>query len=631
MNRKVTIPLVFLSFSLLYLCGSTPEKFHTPEEVKYYQAVADTLHEGYNGLFAASGDCESCHGYDVNGIASHAGKAGDVNVVDDWKTSMMAMSAKDPFWRAKVSHEVLTIPNHQAEIEDKCTSCHASMGHFAAFHNGAEHYSMEDLAEDPWGLDGVSCLSCHQQKDEALGITHSGDLRFDTAKVAYGPYISPLTSPMVQETGYWPEYSEHIQDAGICAACHTLITETVDLEGNFIGETFVEQATYHEWLNSTYDDQDISCQKCHMPNLGDTPIFLIAGLNTVPRQDFNIHEFAGANTFMLQLMKENKEELELAGSDDDFDESIAATYRTLQQESAELDLELISRDDQLAAFEVTISNLAGHKFPSGYPARRLFLRFTVIDAESNIIFSSGESGANYVLLDEDGVEPHYDLITDEDQVQIYEMAMGDVEGNFTTVLDRGYTHLKDNRLLPIGFTYADPVIDTVMVHGAAQSDPDYTGEASTLGRDKITYEIDLNGYSGQLYVQVDALYQSIPHKWLEEIFALESEEINTFRDMYESADKTPVLIDSQEMFLDAYVGINEKLTDEEDWSVGYTLNNEIIIQTKSNLTIQIYDVKGALVHEGFFRAGANLFPVFKKGIYVITSAEVSSNLKVVSR
>jgi len=625
--RRFIIPALCAIFCLLYLCSSSTETFHTVKELSVYKSIADTLHEGYNGLFAASGDCEQCHGYDVNGIASVAGKGQDVNVVDDWKTSMMAMSAKDPFWRAKVSHEVLVNPQHQEEIENKCTSCHASLGHFAAFHNGADHYGIEELVEDPWGLDGVSCLSCHQQDSVGLGVNHSGDLHFDTAKVAYGPYESPLTSPMVMETGYWPEYSNHISDAGICAGCHTLITETIDLDGNFIGSTFVEQATYHEWLNSTYDDQDISCQDCHMPNLGNQPIFLIAGLNTAPRQDFSLHEFAGANTFMLELMKENKDTLQLAGSDADFNQSISATFDALQNQSANLSLSSVSRDDQEAVFDVTVSNLVGHKFPSGYPARRLFLQFVVTDDQGEEIFSSGETGENFILLDEEGVEPHYEVIDNQDQVQIYEMAMGDVNGDFTTVLDRGYVHLKDNRLLPIGFSYNDDVIDTVLVHGNAATDGDYVGKGAMAGLDNITYRIPLEGYSGELSVTLRAFYQSIPHKWLEEIFSEESEEIAFFQEMYEAADKTPVLIGEMSIDLENYVGISENV-EPEFWSVFYNSDGEPFIQSLRNASARIYTASGSLVHEGFVRAGLTKFPESTPGIYFLQSEETDKVLKI---
>jgi len=69
----------------------------------------NTLFEGINTTFQSAGRCDHCHGYDPEGIASVSGKAGDINVVDDWSSTMMANSAKDPFWRAKVSHEVFGV------------------------------------------------------------------------------------------------------------------------------------------------------------------------------------------------------------------------------------------------------------------------------------------------------------------------------------------------------------------------------------------------------------------------------------------------------------------------------------------------------------------------------------------
>jgi len=477
-------------------------------------------------------------------------------------------------------------------------------------------------------LDGVSCLSCHQQDSIGLGSNHSGVLNFDTAKVAYGQYISPLTSPMVMETNYWPEYSNHIQDAGICAGCHTLITESIDLEGNFTGTTFVEQATYHEWLNSTYDDENISCQNCHMPNLGNEPVFLIAGLNTAPRQDFSLHEFAGANTFMLELMKQNKDTLHLAGTNEQFDQTIAATYNALQNQSANLNLNLIERDDQVAEFEVSISNLTGHKFPSGYPSRRLFLQFTVEDNEGNTIFSSGETGDDYILLDEDEeFEPHYTEIDNPDQVQIYEMVMGDVNGNFTSVLDRGFIHLKDNRLLPIGFSLSDEVIDTVLVRGNAQFDENYMASLAGLGEDKILYSIDLNGYSGELTVQVNAFYQSIPHSWLEEIFEVSTPEIESFQAMYNQADKTPVLVDSKSLELEQYVGIEEDLS-KDTIQLFYNTSGHPVFYSPTNRKISIFGVNGQLIKESYLKAGYTHFPISSAGVYLVTIENYEDSFKV---
>ncbi|MEZ4984172.1 MAG: hypothetical protein R2795_03905 [Saprospiraceae bacterium] len=246
------VVVITLSTKTISMATVDSDTFHTQSEYAYFTLLMDTLPSTYNGLFMGSGACVSCHGFDTAFVANVDMEGTDINLVDDWRATMMANSAKDPFWRAKVSHEVLTYPQHQTIIEDKCTACHAPLGHFAAIHAGATHYSIAEMADDPLALDGVSCLACHQQTPEGNDTSHSGDLHFETDRIAYGPFQSPLSSPMLQATQYEPLFSPHTKESGICASCHTLITETIDLEGNLTGGTFVEQATYHEWLNSNY-------------------------------------------------------------------------------------------------------------------------------------------------------------------------------------------------------------------------------------------------------------------------------------------------------------------------------------------------------------------------------------------
>jgi len=203
--KKLGVCMVLFALPFVFTIKETAKaeakRFHSSEELAFFQTMQDTLHAGYNGLFAASGTCKKCHGFDTLQMASVDLLGNDVNVVDDWSATMMANSAKDPFWRAKVSHEVLVFPQHKDEIETSCTSCHAPLGHFAALAAGAEHYTMDSLLTDAFGQDGVSCLACHQQVAAGLGDNHSGQLHFDTAKVAFGPYTSPLASPMALETG----------------------------------------------------------------------------------------------------------------------------------------------------------------------------------------------------------------------------------------------------------------------------------------------------------------------------------------------------------------------------------------------------------------------------------------------
>ena len=543
---------------------STPHNPHGPEWIAAYRS-GELLPDYDNGLFSTAGACESCHGSDPDGLASVTALGEDVNIVDDWRASIMANSAKDPYWRAKIRQEMLNAPSHADETGHFCTKCHAPLGRHAHDVIGQELYTFDYMLTDTAGLDGVSCVACHQQMPENLGHTHSGDLHFETDRWAYGPFESPLASPMALFSGYTPLYSEHISDAGICAGCHTLVTNTIDLGGNTTGETFVEQATYHEWLNSAYaeDQQNITCQNCHMPNLGmKQPIVLAAGYETPPRAPYSLHSFSGANAFMLQLMRDHRDTLGIIADEEDFDASIASTLQMLQNQSLHVEATVVDRDAATLTVDLDLENLAGHKFPSGYPARRLWLECRVTDAITGdeLFHSGGFDEAGYIENEDLPFEPHYDVISSADQVQIYEMVMADINGEPTTMLEEAADYLKDNRLVPVGFSTSHQVYDTTRVVGGALDDLNFNRNedgAEGTGTDRVRYAVPLNGFSGQLNVEIRAWYLSIPPKWVDDLVETVDPFIAHFADMYTAADKTPVLVDAVDLSIDAYVGVAE--------------------------------------------------------------------------
>ena len=496
-------------------------------------------------IFPTAGNCSGCHGYDTNHYAMVDFFGNDVNIHDDWRATMMANAAKDPFWRAKVSHEILVTPAefHDA-IETKCTSCHAPNGHYTARLRGHEYYTMEDLLADTIGLDGVSCTTCHKISAEQLGQNHSGNINFDTNRVVYGPYFLPFAPPMAEFVGMEPLFGDHVTDAGLCASCHTLLTEPIGTNGQLLGTTFVEQATYHEWLNSDYE-QEQSCQGCHLPRLEEPVVISANYLFLEGRSPFGLHEMAGANTFMLQLMKEHRAELGIDASPEDFDATIEATYKMLQNKSLSSNLEWMGVQEDTAYFQLQLTNRAGHKLPSGYPSRRLFIEFIATTEAGDTLFHSGRFNENYELIDEDaGVEPHYAVINRPDQVQIYEMAAGDDTGGFTVVLEHADRMLKDNRLPPRGFSTADEVYDTTRIVGRALTDENFNydnGEEGS-GGDILEFHIPTLGYEGRVQVTARAYYHSLPPRWLAPILAESTPEIDTFRQMFNSMDNAPVLI-----------------------------------------------------------------------------------------
>jgi hypothetical protein len=137
------------------------------------------------------------------------------------------------------------------------------------------------------------------------------------------------------------------------------------------------------------------------------------------------------------------------------------------------------------------------------------------------------------------------VIRSEDQAQIYEMVMGDVNGNWTTVLERAKTPLKDNRLTPLGFLTSHPSYDTTVIANVPESDVDFNRYANGLegsGSDVVHYRVPMNSYAGQINVTARVWYQSAPPRYMTEMFAFDTPEINTFRAMYEAAGPAPVLV-----------------------------------------------------------------------------------------
>lgn len=611
-------------------------RYHSERDLEAFRG-GSPLPIDQNVYFMGSGACEGCHGLDEIPpvLANHDANGNDVNAVDMWRSTMMANSAKDPFWRAKVSHEVAVNPAHQAALEDKCTSCHAPMGRYDKHLSVGGPYSVLEMTMDPVALDGVSCLACHMQGPDSIGLLNSGGLKFDTNDVVYGPYNAEnlFGAPMESFVGYAPHYGAHINDGGLCAGCHTLITETADLDGNLTGDEFVEQATYHEWLNSVFNpDLDpeaggVTCQGCHMPRI-EEPMVISALYDFLAseeylRSPYGKHEQVGGNTFMLNLLKNNRQELSLTANAVQFDSTIARTTRMLQDRTLLLENAVTQRTSDTAFIEVTLTNLAGHKFPSGYPARRAFVELVVEDADGDTLFRSGGWDGTYEVIGHDADwEPHHDVIRDQGQAQIYEMVMADVNGNKTTVLERAKEPLKDNRLAPLGFTSTHFTYDTVLVAGVPVTDTDfnrYEGGAEGSGSDKVHYHVPMNGYAGTITVRSRVWYQSAPPRWMEEMFAYNTPEIDLFRDMYAAADGTPVLVKEHEV-----IDVSTAIDDLSELGVRIFPNPISDGQLRIDgldqrvLGIQVYDARGGLVHE--LRPGRNTrmtIPLVGAGTYLV--------------
>ncbi len=524
--------------------------------------------------YSGNGVCAACHTDQAPletatmVVQDELGENRDVSIGRAWETSLMANSTRDPYWHAVVASELHKYPNLSEEINDTCTRCHAPMANDFAkkegiplqvFDSGSEEtgdfiqgiYSMDDSNEMfNHAMDGVSCSLCHQMADDGnLGTDQgmSGGWVVNAYpeenikdRPAYGQYVDPDQGYMREQASFNPVYGAHISSSETCGACHNLKTEPVDKDGQPVPgiSHFAEQMVYTEWENSIFDDaglQPTSCQSCHMPKL-DQPVPLSGGGGNNPRPDFAEHTFLGANTVVQDMLKNFRTELGVSDdiSDAAFDESIQRNREFLKT-SATLELQNTSVVDNMLSMDVKITNLTGHKLPSGYHSRRAYLHVLVTDAQGKVVYENGliRPDGSIAGVSEDSspnsYEPHYDKITSATQVQVYQAITGDADNKQTHSLLAATQFLKDNRLTPPGFDkYSVP--DDVAVRGGAVNDDDFNN-----GSDTVTYEIALNG-NAPYSTLVELRYQPLSFGSLMALFAESDkiDQVDMFRTIYDS-------------------------------------------------------------------------------------------------
>lgn len=552
--RKRVFALVLFTAGILCLsltdaprengCGAD----RTPEELSEFEGE----------WFVGSGKCVNCHNTSLDGEDQVDAEGNDVSTINDWMGTIMANSARDPFWKAKVSHEGLANPDYVAAIEETCTRCHAPMGHYEMELTTGQAFLMEHLETDELGQDGVGCIGCHAIADvPELGDLNTGEIPYNDDHAAYGGFINPWDGLMSGQTGFSPVYSEHVRESELCASCHGLFTHTF-VNGAPTENVFFEQATYHEWVNSAYPDEGTECQTCHMPLVEGGAVAASLPTWLFPQQPYAKHHLVGGNTYMLRLFKEFKDELDLPATQEQLTLVEERTREQLQQQTLDLTLTKIDHVEDTLTFELELWNKAGHKFPSGYPARIAWVHFRLEDVDGNVLFEQGLLDEEFNLIGRDlPYEPHYEVIRNEDQVQVYEMVLGDNDGLATTVLENAAYPLKDNRLVPEGFSTTHYTYDTTLVAGLAIADLNFNAADGIegSGSDRVTYRIALDGYEGEVVAQANVFYQSVPPRWLEEMFTYDSAPINTFKDMYAAVDPEPELIAS--VTLDTTTSVDE--------------------------------------------------------------------------
>lgn len=470
-------------------------------------AIDFTPHGTQPGLLWALEEPEAC-------MSCHRGYTGANPTFmphSTWGGSMMANAARDPlFWAA------LDVANKDVPgVGDYCLRCHTPpgwmngrvvKGTFGSGSSGPGGASGCQLTGDYNDFDGksndyagVTCHFCHRMMPSGpageAGMIGNANIWIDNATECTtpdgsnfggpcrrGPYA--YTDGMLDPPHGWVKSAYH-EDSALCGTCHDVSTPDTDkgplktlvLEGGVTTTRPMPiERTYTEWKNSLFADviyrdglgegasgtpaiaRAQQCQDCHMRSSED-PAAKACNQNSAGSRTGNlpVHEFAGANAWVPQIIKNEYGGPGGFDREADFDRT-SASARAMLADSAKVESTITAYTAPTASVAGSISvrvkviNLSGHKLPTGYAeGRRMWLNVKAVSASNAVVAESAAYDASTAVLTMDA------------QAKVYETLQGiwtpgspgecviEVAGvkQFHFVLNNCIR--KDNRIPPLGF------------------------------------------------------------------------------------------------------------------------------------------------------------------------------------
>lgn len=417
---------------------------------------------------------------------------------DTWAGSMMANAARDPLlWAA------LDIANQDdaalgnVGVGDLCLRCHVPR----AWYEGRSHcatawgesFDGACLQGPPSARDndfeGITCSVCHRAYDASA--PPPGDVvdplapRVGNAQLYLSTderrLLGPLTDADTNGYHAWLASRFHASSA-FCGQCHEVTNPVRNrrdaVTGADLGYLMPIERTYSEYLQSRLSDpaapEHETCQTCHMPqpDLDDdgTPDDAYAcefqpglrGENTALDGPLRTHVFAGASAWMQSMLRD-----EYAASlnrVEQFDNAIDQTTRLMTQRAvtAGITAPPSVMAGRALPVVVRVTNLAGHKFPTGYPeGRRAWVQVAAgVDADADGVLSASEAQFTSGAYDAAS-----GVLAKDAQLKLYEAKLGVFDHNGTGTCDDVDARtggpmfhfvlndcvISDDRIPPLGF------------------------------------------------------------------------------------------------------------------------------------------------------------------------------------
>jgi hypothetical protein len=444
-----------------------------------------------------------------------------------------------------------------------------------------------------------------------FAATFTGNFLVGAPDELYGPFKEPKKKPMKHALGIDPAHSATITKPEMCGTCHTVhvpILHKGRTIGQAYEQTTYPEWAFSDFRTGESVDgtlpygsgpQAQTCQGCHMPNkdaFGNPYRSKIAAIqeysnfpqaeHTLPPEDLNLqersgfgkHTLVGLNIYLLKMAWQFPDILGIRKTDpmlssSGIDSIPAAEFAMIDQavnRTAAVTVADVRQQNGTLSARVTVTSKVGHKFPSGVGFRRAFLQFSVLDVNNKVLWSSGRTNSMGVIIDEKDNpvageywwttdcsariepekrihQPHYQEITQQDQVQIYQELVSTpgntdapscgpkakAEGQLTTSFLSICTKVKDNRILPQGFLPLDQRIEIARKLGAddlmaEESSPDGVDgdkDYERGGGDSLTYKVPVADIKGTpAAVQATLYYQPTPPFFLQDRFCTSNSE-----------------------------------------------------------------------------------------------------------
>jgi hypothetical protein len=445
---------------------------------------------GLTQPFQTSVDCDVCH---------------SAPIYDRWRGSPMSQAGRDPLMWAALRVSNSFAPNSG----EFCLRCHTGKGWLEGRSQAADGtgLSADDIRN------GVACLTCHRQVDvvttngdETAGIdplirqaldaqgdlpptntTGSAMIIFDPNDNRRGPFSLPASFSYhtARRSGLLSQSGDARTRARVCGACHNVSNPFLSWDAqrgqywpnpagqpaaDFSAEQiFPIERTYDEWALSRFANGGVvdfrfsgakpgglveTCQDCHMPRV--TGLAADAAFNPIQRDCLTTgclpqHDLLGANTWLPQLLQVPDWRFNAVSDKPHLEGALSGT-RTFLSKAARVQVALGQVNGNSRPVTVRVTNLSGHKLPTGYPeGRRMWLYLAAYDPNGNLTYQSGAYNPTTGDLSIDASTKVYEAKLGLTPQLAAQLGLPAGESFFFALNN---TVLKDNRIPPLGYTQA---------------------------------------------------------------------------------------------------------------------------------------------------------------------------------